>query len=199
MQQKLKNPNFSNYKVLILDSLKDKYPYLLTGIVVLILLFVSVLKMVQNKSIPLPKNNIRLENLEDKTVKTAENTAKTKTYIVKSGDHLWKIAEENYGSGYNAYDIAKTNNIENPSLIFSGQKLIIPSVEPKLLTKGETAGAQTAQVTKKVDKYVVETGDNLWNIAQSVYGDGYAWVKIAKVNNIANPDIIFKGQVLKIE
>lgn len=45
------------------------------------------------------------------------------TYTVKAGDVLWKIGRE-HGVDYTV--IAEKNKLENPHLIFVGQKLIIP-------------------------------------------------------------------------
>ena len=45
-----------------------------------------------------------------------------KTYVVKNGDNLTKIAKK-YGTTVNK--IAKDNNISNPNKIYAGQKLII--------------------------------------------------------------------------
>jgi len=44
----------------------------------------------------------------------------------------------------------------------------------------------------------VVKGDNLWQIALRAYGDGYQWVKIARENKLANPDLIHSGNILKI-
>lgn len=131
------------------------------------------------------------------TTEQQNQTGEVKKYIVKKGDHLWKIAEETYGSGYNAYDIAKANNIKNPSLIEPGQELVLPSVAPKMLTKGEVAGAATTtKITITGDKYTVVHGDYLWKIAIAAYGDGYAWVRIANANHLVHPDLIHAGNVL---
>lgn len=46
--------------------------------------------------------------------------------------------------------------------------------------------------------YTVKEGDDLWNIAQNVYGSGYNWVDLAKANNITNPDLINAGDKLVI-
>lgn len=43
------------------------------------------------------------------------------------------------------------------------------------------------------DKYTVETGDTLWDIAQRAYGDPFKWTEIAKANNLANPNLIHRG------
>ena len=46
--------------------------------------------------------------------------------------------------------------------------------------------------------YTVKADDDLWHIAENIYGSGYNWVDIAKANNLTNPGLIFKGQVLTI-
>lgn len=46
--------------------------------------------------------------------------------------------------------------------------------------------------------YTVKKGDNLWQIAQEIYGSGYNWVDIAQENELANPDLLAVGQELNI-
>jgi len=48
-------------------------------------------------------------------------------YVVKEGDTLAEIAEEHLGSQDKWIVIARANNIENPDMIFAGQRLDIPS------------------------------------------------------------------------
>lgn len=48
------------------------------------------------------------------------------SYTVVKGDYLWNIAVRAYGDGYRWTEIAKANNLVNPSLIFSGNVLILP-------------------------------------------------------------------------
>jgi len=43
------------------------------------------------------------------------------------------------------------------------------------------------------DKYTVQKGDTLWEISVRAYGDGYKWVEIAEANDLANPDLIHRG------
>lgn len=51
-----------------------------------------------------------------------------KTYTVKSGDCLWKIAKQFYGNGaqYTKIYNANKDKIKNPNLIYTGQVLTIP-------------------------------------------------------------------------
>ena len=62
--------------------------------------------------------------------KTQEKTKKaTKTYTVKSGDCLWRIAQQFLGNGARYMEIYNLNRdkIKNPNLIYVGQVLTIPS------------------------------------------------------------------------
>ena len=47
-------------------------------------------------------------------------------------------------------------------------------------------------------KYTVVKGDSLWKIAESTYGNGEEWTKIAKANSLANPDLIQVGKELEL-
>jgi phage protein D len=61
----------------------------------------------------------------------------------------------------------------------------------------------TKQVEKSVENeavinYVVQRGDTLWAIASKYLGSGTKYPQIAQENNIANPNLIYPGQVFKI-
>ncbi len=189
----LKTNHNQNYKKLLLSQLQKKYSYLLLGITIIILGYLSLKSL-----FPAKKQSIFQKLLTPTKTKQQVEEKKEKIYITKAGDHLWKIAEETYGSGYNAYDIAKANKITNPDIIYAGVKLILPEVTPKSPTKGSIVAAQTLPVKMAEAKYTVKSGDYLWKIAIDAYGDGYAWVKIATTNKIANPNLIYPGTVLNI-
>lgn len=46
------------------------------------------------------------------------------TYVIQPGDALWKIAKK---TGHFWLEIANINNLENPDLIYAGDKLLIPA------------------------------------------------------------------------
>jgi hypothetical protein len=48
--------------------------------------------------------------------------------------------------------------------------------------------------------YTVQPGDSLWQIARRTYGDGRYWVLLYQANadRIANPNLIFPGQYLRL-
>lgn len=116
------------------------------------------------------------------------------THTIAEKESLWTIAEKYYKSGYNWVTVAKENKIANPDRIFVGQKLVIPKAEPILLAGDKISSTATgALLTCTVVK-----GDNLWQIAIREYGDGFAWTKIAKANNLVNPNLIHPGNVLQL-
>ncbi len=59
------------------------------------------------------------------------------------------------------------------------------------------AAAETSRTAKTPQKtYTVKSGDNLWTICKRELGDGSKCWDIAKKNGIANPNLIYPGQVL---
>lgn len=61
------------------------------------------------------------QRLVQETVRSTKEPAKT--YIVKSGDSLWKIAKLQLNDGSKYSEIAKLNNIDNPNNLQVGQVL----------------------------------------------------------------------------
>lgn len=100
----------------------------------------------------------------------------TSTYTVRSGDTLSSIASK-FGTSYQA--LASLNGISNPNLIYVGQALRV------------NGSANASSVY-----YTVRAGDNLSAIA-SRYGTSYQ--SIASLNGLANPNLIYAGQTLKIK
>ena len=109
-------------------------------------------------------------------------------YLVKSGDSLWKIAKKQYNDPLMWRLIYEANyqNIENPDLIKSGMKIIIPVLNN--------------DVQLKNNKYIVKKGETLWDIAQKITGSGTNWSKIVEANShrILSIDLIYPGQILDI-
>lgn len=144
-----------------------------------------------------PTVNVQKIQQDQKKVNNAQVAGKT--YKVAQGDTLWSIAEKKYNSGYNWVDIKEANKISNPNMISAGQTLVLPDVKAKApIMAGSTKGGQGAVVAQQNGKivgnsYTVVKGDNLWNISVRAYGDGFAWVKIARVNKLSNPNLIHPG------
>ena len=96
------------------------------------------------------------------------------TYTVRPGDTLWAIARR---FGTTVQDLVRANNIADPNLIYPGQVLTIP-------------GHDDMQAV-----YTVRPGDTLWAIAQRF---GTTVQELVNLNGIADPDLIYPGQVLRL-
>ena len=101
------------------------------------------------------------------------------TYTVQRNDNLTEIAAR---FGTTVAELVRLNNIADPNLIYPGQVLIIReggSVTPP-------SGATT---------YTVQRGDTLSEIAGRF---GTTVSELVRLNNIADRDLIYPGQVLII-
>jgi LysM repeat protein len=107
-------------------------------------------------------------------------------YVVQRGDTLAKIAAR---YGVTVKQIADLNNIANPNTILPNQKLRIP-VAGAVATTAPASGQPGATKT-----YTVRAGDTLVAIATQF---GVTVQAIQQLNNLANPDQIYTGQILKI-
>lgn len=166
----------------------ESYTSLFLGAVVVLVALVLVFSFFKSRN---------FQNGQTGSTSTTNEQGKIQlpeSYTVKEGDNLWSISEKLYGSGYNWVDLVSANKVENPGVLYVGTKLSVPNVSPKTLTVDtKTQGTPITGVS-----YTVVKGDYLWSIALRAYGDGYKWTEIAKVNNLANPDVIHPGNVLKL-
>lgn len=100
------------------------------------------------------------------------------TYTVRSGDTLSGIASR-FGTSWQ--ELQRINGIPDANKIYPGQVLKLPG-------GGKPAPAKRT--------YVVRAGDTLSGIAARY---GTSWQALAQKNNLANPNLIFPGQVLRID
>ncbi|MDO8571009.1 MAG: LysM peptidoglycan-binding domain-containing protein [Candidatus Daviesbacteria bacterium] len=143
-------------------------------------------------------------------------------YTVKENDTLFTIAQTYYNDGYKFTEIAKENSLANADSIEVGQVLEIPKLEEsQILAEAEITPSEVtpSEITptdivesgvggainettwgEKIEgeSYTVVEGDWLSKISGRAYGDIMAFDKIAKANNIADPNIIEPGTVLQI-
>ncbi len=109
-------------------------------------------------------------------------------YITKPGDTLFRIALE---LGVTLDALIAANNLQNPDVIHSGLRLAIPGRAP---AAGPTSPA-ASPAPSGYGSYTVVAGDSLATIAAR-FGTNY--IALAQLNNIANPDRIFVGQILRV-
>lgn len=103
----------------------------------------------------------------------ATTTTTTGSYTVRYGDTLSAIASR-YGTSTSA--LASLNGISNPNRIYPGQVLKL------------SGGSSTRS-------YTVRSGDTLSGIASQF---GTTWQALQAKNGIANPNVIYVGQTIRI-
>jgi nucleoid-associated protein YgaU len=175
-------------------GLPESYISVTLGFLVVIVAGLLFYNYINKNTAPENAKNGQTETRLNGNVKPTGEVSLPSIHTVAEGDTLWTIAEKYYKSGYNWVTIARENKIANPDMIETGQKLTIPKAETIKVESG--AITETAVQTPK--NYTVVKGDDLWNIAIKAYGDGYSWVKIAKANKLADPNLIHAGNVFVI-
>ncbi len=117
----------------------------------------------------------------------AENTSPMNTesveYIVQSGDTLSAIARR-YGT--TVQEIVDINNIQNPDLIYPGEKL-------RILTNSSIPGNEERGTGSII--YTVQRGNTLSQIARAYH---VSVEHIVELNDIENPNLIYPGEKLRI-
>ncbi|MBR6033469.1 MAG: LysM peptidoglycan-binding domain-containing protein [Clostridia bacterium] len=111
----------------------------------------------------------------------SSNAQEEITYTVVWGDTLSALAQQ---FGTTVSSIASLNNIPNPNLIYVGQKL-------RIITTGEYEDLHDCGHVI----YRIKWGDTLTSIARKY---GVSIQSIVDENDIANPNLIYAGNILRI-
>lgn len=110
------------------------------------------------------------------------------THIVQPGENLFRIALR-YGVSMDT--LAQANGIVNQARIYVGQSLVIPGLSP--VVENDTVANPLIASTPVV--HIVQPGESL-NIIARQYNTTIE--QILQANNIANPNLIYRGQELNI-
>lgn len=145
---------------------------------------IASINNIENVNLIYPGQNLRI--LTNSTVE-GEETRGTGSiiYTVQRGNTLSQIA---MAYGVSIEHIVEMNNIQNPNLIYPGQKL-------RITESTNTSLNPIPQKTSQYYTYTVQRGDTLWRIARK-YGVSVRY--IVRLNGIVNPNLIYPGRVLKI-
>ena len=115
-------------------------------------------------------------------------------YEVQAGDTIGSIALK---FGKDMIELIEANALTESDILSIGQKILIPDYQPTAADQtssgGSTAGGTVA--ADGVVEYVVQLGETLGTIAEKF---GISSAELARANNIANPNLLREGQVLRI-
>lgn len=151
------------------------------------------------------------------------NTAAFQFHDVQSGDSMFSIAKQYYGTTEAIEDLARFNKLDDASEIRTGQRIRIPSAQELGLASAQTAttesigtgtvrpsalkiSGESSTVTKAKETskprvtYTVRKGETLRVIALKVMGSKNKWNKIYNLNRdvIDDPDDLKVGTVLRL-
>lgn len=160
---------------------------------------------------------VAVAHRQKEILKAANNP---QTYIVQSGDNMAVIAKRFYGSQWGNKKAtiqkmfaANSAVISSPDRIRVGMQIAIPSLSSigittsqknpnfstGLVNKVKTA-IGNAIAAKRPGVYFVQSGDNLWKIAQDHLGNGSRYEEIVELNDniITDSEDITVGMQLKL-
>ena len=129
--------------------------------------------------------------------KTKEYTVAVNDFMANGGDGYTMLAEYDKVAEFGTYEeIIEAYLVSNGSAgsdvsgrITAKEPVIVEPTQPAPV-EPTPAPAPTTDVT-----YIVVSGDVLWKIAESY---NTTWEALAKYNNLANPNLIFPTQVIKV-
>ena len=126
---------------------------------------------------------------------------RSRTYTVRGGDNLTRIAERQLGDGKRWRELLEANadQLKRPEDLRAGMTLKLPG-------EASTAAAPPAATTRPATPstasrtYTVRAGDNLSRIARSELGDDDRWRELFEANadQLSSPNDLYAGQVLKL-
>ncbi len=132
--------------------------------------------------------------------------AEDRVHIVKEGEYLGLIAEAYCGKGYDyLWDyLAKYNHIEDPTLIYPGQVILIPS---DLSAALDYSVPENNVIYPEDEIYVVKAGDLLGCIANRRYKQENEMAehklseqaitdKVSTYNQKSDPNVIEVGEII---
>lgn len=111
------------------------------------------------------------------------------THTVQAGENLYRIALR---YGVTMQELADANGITNMSRIYRGQILVIPGAEA---TDPEADSTYNPLVAGTPTTHVIQYGETLSIIARQY---GITVEQLMQANNIANPNLIYRGQSLTV-
>jgi nucleoid-associated protein YgaU len=101
----------------------------------------------------------------------------------------------------------QAGRIDVPGISDSQTTSPVPTQKEDGLAQADGKGGEIKEVTPKIESqkmedgsevYQVKKGDYLWKLAQTKYGSGYQWKKIAQANKLSHPGVLEVGQKLVI-
>lgn len=186
------NSEDTNIYIAELKSLlKDKFFMLLLGISVSIVILSTVYSFLKPKSEGQVASGAQT-NAQEESIATAQ-TEPTAFLDEQEGiEGLEPVVKEEQKTSFFESLKQKTQDFFGASAKPSSPEA---SVSP---AQGSEGTANESSSFKPGSVYVVQEGDDLWNIAEKTYNSGYNYVDLVSANNIMYADYIEVGQKINL-
>lgn len=132
-------------------------------------------------------NKIDIPEDGDEYIPDNSDEDNLKEITIQKGDTLSQIAID-YNTTIN--QLVQINNIENPNLIYAGNKLLVPINDNNIEVEENNPNYK-----ENYQIYTVKRGDTLSQIAINY---NVTLNELVNLNKIKNPNLIYVGQKLKI-
>lgn len=167
----MRKRTFKYYQKQIKELIKEEYKYIFTGVFVVVAIGTITIVQFRNKNI---LGVFTFDASEDSPIAVSDKT-----------EDIMKVV------------VSRAIDYVSPS-INKDQRELSTSGISRPEENGQISAIASGQVTNTSEKYVVQPGDSLASIANAVYGDSNAWIRIAEANNITSPNSVEVGMTLVI-
>ena len=143
---------------------------------------IAAINGITNVNLIFPGETLRIHT--NSTINGSEDRQMNEIiYTVERGNTLSQIARS-----YNVTveSLVELNNIQNPNLIYPGEKIRIKESDSDYLNPVKNTNNEY---------YIVKSGDTLYSIARK---NGTTVAQILQKNTIPNPNLIFPGQRIRL-
>jgi nucleoid-associated protein YgaU len=125
--------------------------------------------------------NERYKDAQDElsNLKSSESSAQYKEQVSELQSKVSDLTEQN------SYLTAQVSLLQNASNAAQSQS----ESEDKTEQTSEGTSETTTEASSQGEKYIVQSGDSLYKIAQKVYGDGSRYTDILKANGMTEDNI----------
>ena len=132
----------------------------------------------QELVIPTRENELQIE--DEGTGEVAPPiTSSSETYVVQSGEHLMSIARD---LDIEWQELAAVNNLNAPYLLFPGEELQLPGVQPEGESNPKDAPPPSI---------ILEANESLYSLAHRF---DLSWIDLAALNHLGFPYMLRAGQ-----
>ena len=146
---------------------------------------------------PAPKpNKLGVELVNSKPTEVVVNKSIPRTYVVKKGDILSKVAENVLGSIHFVPNILESNPELISDLLLVGVELAMPA-RSDLLIKAKGLNSQATRFNVS-GGYEIKKGDNLYSISKNELGSSKRVAEIMDLNPGLNPQKLRVGDKIKL-